>query len=506
MSIQYFNTGQYSDVDIILVDNEQSITLKLHRNIMASNSKYFERLFVDDKREFIIHVQKISTTIHLFRRFYGDETPQDIETELQILKLKSIFMIDVEPSDYWLNSKLIKPQHYNLVVEVIHAHNMDLSGSRELVEYLSSNMPVDYDISQLYPMRGYIITGKRILIASHQRAGIRCWNFDTGKIINTIVTGRIPKTYTYPEKDKILYTHSDIMYTCDITGDPVINHIGGIKIQHSWDSQYYYWKVLTKGNQFAITYLSGQIKIYDADIGKCDKTLWYEEDMSYGDLDVTKLRIVDFPYKNKSQDSNRFLVYSFMDSKYRTIKMYSAKNHELTDVTNVFSKISGVLVAKGKYLVISHDNEATMYRIKSGEQKYRFAGHHRDISSMKTYKNRLITLCHRELMIWSIKNGDLEYNIIECDKITALRVDNNMNWILYAVYDKIIIRSGDTLDSIKYIDTGCSERIYKLVLIDADKIISLSYKDMRLLDINTGQVIRTFENSSGISKVTYKCN
>ena len=86
---------QYSDVTIIFVDDKREIKIHLHRNILAWQIPYFDKLFsfADNlsKNEFTVQVEDASVAELLILSFYGqavDWTSYPYRF-FQMIKLKS---------------------------------------------------------------------------------------------------------------------------------------------------------------------------------------------------------------------------------------------------------------------------------------------------------------------------------------------------------------------------------------------------------------------------------
>jgi len=146
--------GKYSDVTIHLSDQEQTISLELHR-IFLSSIGYFERLFnfADNlhRSEFTIPVDDAEVARFFLLSLYGKEPKYTFVQSVLLIRLKDYLGITIYSKDFHLGS--VPAEDYDFYFRAVTgwlSTDKILKDGR-LLNILSGNLPGGFEMEKIDP-------------------------------------------------------------------------------------------------------------------------------------------------------------------------------------------------------------------------------------------------------------------------------------------------------------------------------------------------------------------
>ena len=141
----------FTDVELILDDNKEPISIYAHRNILASSCNYFMKLFTFNsninQNKFILKVDNAKITKDLIYSFYGKEIEYPYNRYLlEMFKCRDFFCLDNDVKKLY-NLKL-HPDDFDLFLEIVD--KFDYNNDFQLIKTIKNNIPKDYDDSLMY--------------------------------------------------------------------------------------------------------------------------------------------------------------------------------------------------------------------------------------------------------------------------------------------------------------------------------------------------------------------
>nr|URM61846.1 BTB domain containing protein [Mimivirus sp.] len=144
---QLFDSEILSDVKIILVDDKNQLSLNLHRVILFARCQFFEKMFSNFKEaiqfESVVNVIDVNVARDIIKNIYGFEINQPDDWQY---KLKYCICCDYFGLKCQLPDDIKVPNDcFDDLLNLI-----DIIGyTRETIQILANNLPVDYNISNL---------------------------------------------------------------------------------------------------------------------------------------------------------------------------------------------------------------------------------------------------------------------------------------------------------------------------------------------------------------------
>lgn len=149
-SIKYNMNEQPADLVLVLKDDLNEMTIDVHKNILATNSPYFSKLFSilkeKDQDKITIQVSNINITHDIIMNFYGQKNNStnvpkwkyDLET------VKCLDYLGIYCDATLISNIKVPPEGYDLLLDVIEIIGYD----EETIKLISDNLPNDYDVSK----------------------------------------------------------------------------------------------------------------------------------------------------------------------------------------------------------------------------------------------------------------------------------------------------------------------------------------------------------------------
>nr|URM62500.1 BTB domain containing protein [Mimivirus sp.] len=142
---QAFDSEFLSDVKIILQDNNKELSLNLHRIVLSTRCKFFEKMFsnFDQQFENIVQVIDVDITKDIIKLIYGFELkqPDDWQYKLKYYICCDYFGLDCQlPTDIKVSSDC-----FDNLLDLIEI----IGYTDETIKILADNMPSDYDLTTL---------------------------------------------------------------------------------------------------------------------------------------------------------------------------------------------------------------------------------------------------------------------------------------------------------------------------------------------------------------------
>jgi len=134
----------YTDVVLKLVDGSTIIEFVAHKNILASNSDFFDTMFKFNKKTiYELKVCDAKCAVDIIKSFYKIKSDGNYLHTLNTIKCCHQWMLSIDIKSLYQ----IKVPHtdYDLLLEVVSMLDVDLLTDRHLSESLRRNLPPKYD-------------------------------------------------------------------------------------------------------------------------------------------------------------------------------------------------------------------------------------------------------------------------------------------------------------------------------------------------------------------------
>ena len=269
---------QYSDVTIIFVDGKREISMNLHRNILAWQIPYFDTLFSFaenlSKNKFTVQVEDASVAELLILSFYG-QTVDWIAYPyifLQMIKLKSFLLLDVNLHVKELCHIKIQAEHFTLFLQTVSLAEIEIN--KNLLRNIRKNIPVDYKwegVNEEFKemvLDKKVVCNERMISASDDKT-LKLWDVATGACVRTYTghTGHVSSVVLTEDNQRMISASDDMtLKLWDLaTGACLQTYTGHTNSVYS--------VVLTEDNQRMIS-ASGDntLKLWDVATGACLQT------------------------------------------------------------------------------------------------------------------------------------------------------------------------------------------------------------------------------------------
>lgn len=183
-----------TDLDLTLVQEHESIPgeliLSVHKNILAKNSPYFEKLFINFKesnqKKITIHVPNIRVMYDIIMGFYDQKFNSNNldlwQYQLELVKCYDYLNICCNLS--LLNNIKVPPEGFDLLLDAIELIGYDARS----MQIINNNFPENYDISRLPNdlIDEMIRVNASYQIAMVDQCDIKILNPLTGDLIKTL--------------------------------------------------------------------------------------------------------------------------------------------------------------------------------------------------------------------------------------------------------------------------------------------------------------------------------
>lgn len=177
---------KYTDIQIILCNNNDHINIFAHKIILANSSSYFDKLFnfgtEKNQKEIKITVDNIKIAHDLILSFYGKEIIySDWKYILEMFKCRSFFCLQNDSS--LLYDMKVPIEGFDLLLNIMD--EFDVFKDDKLIMALKKNLPDNYDLNNFTTEMKNKILNKLKIIACCDKT-IKIWDMDSGILLNTI--------------------------------------------------------------------------------------------------------------------------------------------------------------------------------------------------------------------------------------------------------------------------------------------------------------------------------
>jgi hypothetical protein len=245
---QYTQTKDYTDALLVINDTKTVIEMNIHKNILASQSSYFHKLFTFGnnlgKAMYEIRVNNAIVFYDVVNMMYGQvdkSKMSNIRYLFEIVKCQDYLCLPNDSS--MLYDLVVMPDDFDIFIEL--AQKFDVMTNNSLKKAIRRNMPPDYDTTilpiDLVKELSHIDFKITTVIGSH----IKIWDGNTGNIQLTINFPDEMSEYEYPtiakfsrDNSKIIFVYYNKLYLCSATlhGTVDIKHKAIQKIMHFFDT------------------------------------------------------------------------------------------------------------------------------------------------------------------------------------------------------------------------------------------------------------------------------
>src|SRR5581483_1080771 len=150
---QDLHNKKYTDVEIILVDDNKQLNINVHKVILACSSDYFDKLFNFGTEKFqhqiTINVNDVNIAHDIILSFYGQNI-NSVDCShwkylLESIKCRCFFCL---PNDISLLYDLIVPaEGFDLLLET--TEYFDFINDDKIMRTIKKNIPMNYDLRNL---------------------------------------------------------------------------------------------------------------------------------------------------------------------------------------------------------------------------------------------------------------------------------------------------------------------------------------------------------------------
>ncbi|AFX92112.1 putative BTB/POZ domain-containing protein [Megavirus courdo11] len=444
---QAFDSEFLSDVKIILQDNNKQLSLNLHRIVLSTRCKFFEKMFsnFDQQFENIVQVIDVDITKDIIKLIYGFELkqPDDWQYSLKYYICCDYFGLDCQlPTDIKISSDC-----FDNLLDLIEI----IGYTDETIKILADNIPSDYDISTLpielvKELNNHIYSSDMIIMTNQKKTmydrviNIDMVNKDMKKIKH-IYQKEYCRNLCYLSKiNKIAFTVRNILIIYDLDKDEIKEHIWDNitfeslkynQIKNELIALVYNPKEKTKSihilciNTWNITeticHTNSNIIIKNIYLSSsCDK-LAYVLEKGYSGTWKTKKYIKVYDFETKKHTT----IYKSYDNYIRKIKfinndtsiIFSSKHSSNTKyemnlcdisgksecVYKLSSDINDFDVYLDKYLLIVSDHQFILFDFIEKTIVYKFSSYFNRVKVISNSK--MITYGYEPTKIYDIMHG-----------------------------------------------------------------------------------------------------
>ncbi|QGR54325.1 btb/poz domain-containing protein [Moumouvirus maliensis] len=184
----YFCNNIFTDVSLILIDEENEIIFNAHKNVLSSSCEYFEKMFTNENflennsKNIKIYVPNVYVTKDIINKFYKQETNIASYPEwFRILMLYNCSRYLLVPFDYSLLEKIkVESEGFEMLISILQ----DVGLSPKYLKLLMENIPNDYELSNLdINVKKMIKFYYKYDILFCSDDNISIWNTHTNKLI-----------------------------------------------------------------------------------------------------------------------------------------------------------------------------------------------------------------------------------------------------------------------------------------------------------------------------------
>ena len=221
----------FTDVELILDDNKEPLSIHVHRNILASSCDCFMKLFTFNlninQNKFILKVDNAKVTKDLIYSFYGKEIEYpDNRYLLEMFKYRDFFCLDNDVKKLY-NLK-IHPNDFDLFLEIVD--KFDYNNDFQLIRTIKNNIPKNYDDDSLMVEINERLKMDFKIVSGRSGKTVKIWDALSGQLVNTL-TGHHDWVYSVafsPDNSKIVSgSHDNTVKIWDVLSGQLVNTLTG---------------------------------------------------------------------------------------------------------------------------------------------------------------------------------------------------------------------------------------------------------------------------------------
>ncbi len=426
----------FTDLILVLTDQHKSISINVHKNILACSSIYFYKCLTfnnNNEAKLVVHVTDALIARDIILSFYNQNINStdypDWKYLLKTIKCRNFFCL---PNDAKLLYELKVPaEGFELLLEVMDL--FDLNNDIRLIKTIKKNIPDNYDYNHFSKefVNKYLKNENTKIISASVNGNIKIWDEKTGDILDVFDDcGYVRKIVVSPNKLEIMCQGmgSKRVSVRNInTGELLDNFRMNTFVNALAYSQ--------DGQKIIIIDIGGIIEIYNANT--C-------EILNYFDIH-RKVDLVAF-----SSDRQKIIMGKKFNS--RKFKIFDVVSCKLKNICiREKSKIDYAILSSDDLNIVAYHNEyLNIWNIATGALintfkicKNKICGEtssmHDHIVAFSTDKLKIVTAEPNEINIWSTETGEL-INSFE-------RHEKNINCVAFSNDNqKIICTDGDCIN------------------------------------------------------------
>jgi WD40 repeat protein len=405
---QDLHDKNFTDIELILTDPHESITIHAHKIILACSSKYFKKLFTigngKNKPTIEVHVRNCMIAHDIILTFYKKNEDTSIELTsypkwkyiLETTMCRDFFSLHIDISLlYDLN---VPSEGFDLLIETVAL--FDFVNDYELMQTIKNNFPDDYELNKLSIdfIKEIIEVSNRKFISGSKDKTIKIWDAYSGKLLKTLEVESSVAT--------VAFSHDNLKIVSGCYG----KHI------YMWDATTgCLLKKFSNGYQlpvFSVSFSSDSLKILSGDDSHNKINIWdVEADLiASGKILNTLNKHTNAVFSASFSSNDQKIVSGSCDY---SIKIWDTSTgnvlHTLYGHTNFVNSVSfshdNLKIVSG-----SSDCNIKLWDPESGQLLNTLTGHKYSVNSVLfSYDNKKILSGSRDklIKIWDAQTGTL---------------------------------------------------------------------------------------------------
>jgi WD40 repeat protein len=265
----------YTDIEIVLIDPHNTISMHAHKCVLECMSIYFHNLFNFGKEKnqsaIKIKVNNAKVANDCIMLFYDQKinlvSHNEIKYLLEMFDCRQFFGLSNDVT--LLYNIKVQPEEFDLFMQVIE--EFDFINDKRLTRTIKKNIPIDYDLNNFTTeFINELQFNDYLIVSGSKDCNIRIWDPESGKLLNTLNkhTRQINNVTFSPDILKIA--------SCDHDRSIKIWDVRTGKLLKTWNDGFQTIKsVVFSPDNFKIASGNdnGYIKIWDAETGQLLNTL-----------------------------------------------------------------------------------------------------------------------------------------------------------------------------------------------------------------------------------------
>lgn len=177
---------KFTDVELVLIDHLEKITLHLHKSVLIFTFDYFYKMFSFNNRNRIEMIVPNAKIMEYIIMLYGYD--RTIDTDFPywkqvILEIKCRDYLQLEYDASLLHNLIVPAEGFDLLIDLLNF--VDIMENRRLIRTIRRNMPENYDINKLSPELYQLIEENKKIIVQYQHS-VDIYDLFSGDIAQTL--------------------------------------------------------------------------------------------------------------------------------------------------------------------------------------------------------------------------------------------------------------------------------------------------------------------------------